>query len=416
MKRRTGLAIAAMAITAMSLAACSSGDGGGSADGQAKLSILSWDGEAVMQPVIDAFEKANPDVTLDVSYSPPVQEYISTLQTRVLSGTAPDVFLIAAENKTNLIDGGHVLDLAGESFLDGIPDMNQRTYGRDGAVYGLSVSSWGSGIMYNVDMLKDVGWTEPPATWDEFLELCNALKDAGISTPYLEALDGIPTALVAFLGARDASQDFQMDAAIFDGSSSFEEEWTPALEQYNRLFTEGIETSTVAGIKPDQIIDEFAAGRVAMFPAGPWNVAGIREKAPDLNIAMMQVPGADGGEPYLAGAASPGWAINPKSENIDLAKTFLSFMASEEGISVYQEASNAITVTPNFDPVVDEAFAPLVPNIREGAFYLPQIAWTRAEDVLNIEATAQIQLMALGQATPEQVAAALDAKLAANPE
>lgn len=414
MKRRTGLAVAMTAIAALSLAACSSGGDGGSADGKTNLTILSWDSEAVMTPVIDAFEKANPDITLDVSYSPPVQEYISTLQTRVLSNTAPDVFLIAAENKTNLIDGGHVLDLSGEPFMDGIPDMNQRTYGRDGAVYGLSLSSWGSGIMYNVDMLKDAGWTEPPTTWDDFLKLCKALQDSGVKTPYLEALDGIPTALVGFLGARDASQDFQMDPNIFDGNSTFVDEWTGALQQYNRLFTEGVEDSTAAGIKPDQIIDEFAAGRVAMFPAGPWNVAGIREKAPDLNIAMMQVPAIDGGEQYLAGAASPGWAINPKSEHIDAAKTFLTYMASEEGISTYQKASNAITVTPNYEPVIDDAFAPLVPKIRDGAFYLPQIAWTRAEDVLNQEATAQIQLMATGQATPEQVAAALDATLAAN--
>nr|WP_255421973.1 extracellular solute-binding protein [Tessaracoccus sp. MC1627] len=408
-------------MVAVSLTACgagspgsASGEASGETEGSTTLTLLSWDGEAVMQPVIDAFEEAHPEITLDVSYSPPVAEYIQTLQTRVLSGTAPDVFLIAAENKTNLIDGEHVLDLAGEPFMEGIPDMNQRTYGRDGAVYGLSVSSWGSGIMYNVDMLKEVGWSTPPETWDEFLELCQSLKESGVETPYLEALDGIPTALVAFLGARDASQDFQMDARIFDGESSFVEEWTPSLEQYNRLFTEGVETSSVTGLKPDQIIDEFATGRVAMFPAGPWNVAGIREKAPDLNIAMMQVPGTEDGEPYLAGAASPGWAINPESDNIDAAKAFLTFMVSEEGISTYQEASNGITVTPNFEPAIDEAFEPLVPMIREGQFYLPQIAWTRAEDVLNVEATAQIQLMALGQATPEQVAAALDAKLSAN--
>jgi raffinose/stachyose/melibiose transport system substrate-binding protein len=53
-----------------------------------------------------------------------------------------------------------------------------------------------------------------------------------------------------------------------------------------------------------------------------------------------------------------------------------------------------------------------VQDVREGHFYLPQIAWTRAEDVLNVEAAAQLQLMAQKKATPAEVGAALDRKLA----
>jgi len=42
------------------------------------------------------------------------------------------------------------------------------------------------------------------------------------------------------------------------------------------------------------------------------------------------------------------------------------------------------------------------------------IAWQRAEDVLNVEAVAQIQRMIRGEIEPEQVAEALDTKLAAS--
>jgi raffinose/stachyose/melibiose transport system substrate-binding protein len=53
-----------------------------------------------------------------------------------------------------------------------------------------------------------------------------------------------------------------------------------------------------------------------------------------------------------------------------------------------------------------------VKDVRAGNVYLPQIAWKRAEDILNVEATAQLQLLVQGKATPEQVATALDTKLA----
>jgi ABC-type glycerol-3-phosphate transport system substrate-binding protein len=396
--------------TAMTVSAC--GGGGGSDDGTT-LSLLSWNGEETMAPVLEAFEEAHPNIHVEASYSPPVAEYIQALQTRVLSGTAPDVFLIAAENKTNLINGEHVLDLAGEDFLANVPEFNQQTYGADGAVYGLSLSSWGGGVMYNEDLLAQVGAEAPPETWDEFLDLCGELKDAGI-TPFLEAVDGMPTPLAAFLGAYDASTGHTMDDEIFSGEATFEEHWTPLLEEYNRLYDEGLVTRDTVGLTGDQVQSEFANGRVAMMIAGPWNVPALREAAPDLNFTMVPVPGVDGGEPFLAGAASPGYAINPDSENIQAARTFLSYLASPEGIQVLQEAEGSITVTSDFEPPLDEALDPIVEDVRAGNVYLPQIAWQRAEDVLNVEAVAQIQRMVQGEISPREVAQALDDKLASS--
>jgi hypothetical protein len=40
------------------------------------------------------------------------------------------------------------------------------------------------------------------------------------------------------------------------------------------------------------------------------------------------------------------------------------------------------------------------------------ISWQRKEDLLNVEVVAQIQRMIQGQISAEEVAAALDAKLA----
>jgi ABC-type glycerol-3-phosphate transport system substrate-binding protein len=402
--------LAALATaTALSIAAC--GGDGESADGRTTLTLLSWDGEEVMTPVLEAFEEVHPDITVEVSYSPPVAEYIQALQTRVLSGTAPDIFLIAAENKTNLIEGGHVLDLAGEDFLANVPEFNQRTYGADDAVYGLSLSSWGAGLLYNKELLAQVGADAPPQDWDQFLELCAELNDAGI-TPYLESLGEIPGILGAFLGAHDASVGHAMDEQIFDGGSTFEEHWTASLEQYYRIYDEGLVTRDTVGLNGDQVQAEFANGAVAMMVAGPWTLGPLREQAPDLDFEMVPIPGAEGNPPFVVGAASPGFAINPESENIDAAKTFLAYLASPEGIAVMQAANGAITVTSDFEPSIDDALVPIVEDVREGNIYLPQIAWKRAEDALNVEAVAQIQRMIQGQITPREVAQALDRKLA----
>lgn len=411
---RRPLAMVAALTTAMALTLTACG-GAEEDDGTTTITFLSWTGEAQMKPVLDAFATAHPEIKVETSYSPPVAEYIQTLQTRVLSGTAPDVFLIAAENKTNLIDGGHVVDLAGEPFLDNVAEFNQQTYGRDGAVYGLSISSWAAGYAYNTDLLAEVGYDAVPETWDEFLTMCAKLQDAGI-TPFLESVDQMPTTVSAWVGAKSATMDPTLDDLIFSGESTFAEQWTPALTEYNRVFTEGLMSTDVVGLDGDMIRDEFANGRVAVINAGPWIIGPVREAAPDLSFAYSPIPGIDGEAPYQAGAASPGYAINSKSDEAKqaAATTFLSFLSSPEGVEVYQAQTNDVTVTSDFDPPVDEAFAPLATAIRAGDLYLPMISWQRSEDVLNVEAVAQIQRMIQGQITPEQVAAAMDAKLAAS--
>ena len=92
------MAAAAGAAMLLPLAAC-----GGSADaGKTTISFLSWDNEQIMKPFIDEFEKENPDIKVDFGYAPPTNEYIQTLQTRLVGNQAPDVFVITSEDKRGI--------------------------------------------------------------------------------------------------------------------------------------------------------------------------------------------------------------------------------------------------------------------------------------------------------------------------
>lgn len=412
MKSRVLRAMALAAGTSLTLAVAGCGAGSGGDDGTTTVSFLSWTGQEQMEPILEAFHEDHPEVNIEASYSPPVAEYIQALQTRVLSGTAPDLFVVAAENKTNLIQSGAIIDLAGEPFMDGVQEFNLDTYGSDGARYGLSLSSWAAGYAYNEDMLAEVGYDGIPETWDEFLTMLQDLKDAGY-TPFLESVDQLPTTVSAMLGAQTSQMDPTMDELIFSGESTFAEQWTPILEDYNQLYTEGLVSADVVALDGDQVRDEFANERVAVINAGPWIINAVEEANPDLNWSFGQVPGRDGGMPFQAGAAAPGYAIsaNADEEKQEAVKTFLTWLASEEGVEMFHEATNDVTVTENFQPEVNPVFEPLVEPIREGQLYLPMISWQRDEDRLNIEVVAQIQRMIQGAIPPEQVAASLDAKL-----
>ena len=361
-----------------------------------------------MKPVIDAFQAANPGITIDVTYGTPVQGYISTLQTRLASNTASDVFIITAENKVDIMNGGFAKDLSSESFASNLADAAKATYTKDGKLYGAAVSSWGGGILYNQDLLAKVGFSSPPTTWKDFLALCQKLKSAGI-TPFYEGGDGIPVTLAALLGLQNKADGGTMDADIWSGKTTFAKTWTTPLTEWSQLFTENIEPPSVAALTGDQVSTEFEQGNVAMMTTGSWGLGGVQKAAPSLKVNFMAVPGD--ASTYWAGAVSPGYAINAKAANPGAAEKFVQFLTSKSGVSTYQKQAAAITTTADFTPTLDPALSTMSTAVRAGDFYLPQVQWPSNSAAMNTEAVSQLQQLIQGQVTPAQVTSDLDSKL-----
>lgn len=409
------LAAGLLASALCATAACSSPPASSSASpgsGPATtISFLSWDNEQTMKPLIDKFQEENPGVTVDFSYAPPVPEYIQTLQTRLNAGTAPDVFIITAENRIQLMDNNLVTDITNESFMSNIADAAKVPYTKDGKVYGMATSSWGGGILYNKKLLSQVGFNDTQfASWDDFMAACQKLKDAGI-TPYLDAIDSVPVLLDGLLGQVNATAGGAMDEAIFSGQSSFAATWTEPLKLYDQLIQKGYMDKGAVALTDDQVLQEFEAGRVAMISTGSWTPAGIRSAAPDLDFSFMAVPTQSANQTYWGGAVSPGYAINIKTEHKDAALKFLDFLQSTEAVQMYNQETGSIMTTKDFQPTVDGSLTALAQGVRDGDFYLPMSYWPKGSDQLQTEATALLQQMVQGSLTPDQVAAGMDKKL-----
>jgi|PersoiStandDraft_1058852.scaffolds.fasta_scaffold18991_2 raffinose/stachyose/melibiose transport system substrate-binding protein len=414
MSRRTVMALSALAAATLALSACSSSAGSttsaSSGAAESTVSFFSWDTQPTMQPVIDGFEKANPGIKVDFSYSPPVTQYVSTLQTRLRSGTASDVFIITAENKLDLMGKNLVKDLSKEPFMSNIAQAAKDTYTKDGATYGAAVASWGGGILYNKDLLAKAGITTEPKTWSEFLADGAKLKAAGI-TPFLEPGDGITVTLAALLGIKNKQLGGSMDADIWAKKQTFASTWTDPLTTWSQLFSTGMETSAAAGLTGDQVMAEFEKGDVAMIGTGSWALGTIKTAAPTLNVSFEAVPGTDG-TLYWVGAVSPGYAINAKAQHPVAAEKFVEYLQSKEGVELYQKQTQSITTTADFTPTLDPALTEMATAVRAGQFYLPQVSWPTHADVMGPEAAAQMQQLIAGSSTPAAMAAALDAKLA----
>lgn len=405
---KAALAVCAIGALVVPLTACGSAD-----SDNITLSFLSWSNEEIMEPFIEQFEEDNPGITIDFSYSPPTSEYIQTLQTRLVGNQAPDVFIITSENKADLISNGYVTDLTDESFMENVSEANKDFVSSDGRVYGLSTTSWASGIFYNIDLLAEVGYDEPPTTWDEFLDLCAELQDAGI-TPYLETIaDGRSRIVDAFMGSVYARDGIEFTSLIDEDPQTPGTDYLEAVEAWMRLYDEGYVTRDTAGITGDDVKTEFANGSVAMFCSGPWDFGAFEES--DVNWGYAQMPVLEEGmENYSQGSPSPAYAIYSEleGEKLEAAEKFLSFMVTDYALDLNSANGDAVTVE-GYESDLTEQYATVYENNVQTGQYFLMTNYYANPDVLETTTAAETQLLVQGEITAEEWAANVDSAMQA---
>ena len=408
MRSRTFKAIAA-AVGAVALvipmAACGSSSAGGSSAN--KLTIYSYYNQATMDPVVAAFKKANPDINVQISYGQGDSEYNSTLQTRIAGNQAPDVFNLNGNNRADLMNNGAAADITGADYLNGIDETYLTDYTKDGKVYGMPISGWLAGIVYNKDLLKEVGADTVPDNLDDFAALAKKLKDKGL-TPFLENGQEMSGSLIGLLGSYYASTGTNGDQEIYSGKSTFSDQWTKAFEAWQEGFIKsGALPEEATGLNADQVKQSFINGEAAMYRTGGWDVADI--KAAGVNYGFAPFPAYPGSEPYIDGGADPAFAISSKTKNKAAAEKFLAFMNSEEGLKLFTTAYGSASVSSNYDSEIDEQLKPLYDDyFFKGKFHW--VSFEKGSTAMSAEVIAQQQGIQGGQTSPADAAKNLDAK------
>jgi raffinose/stachyose/melibiose transport system substrate-binding protein len=404
--------IAAAGALVSTLAACSTTGGStSSGTGKGQVTFVSWDSLDTMKPLVTEFQKENPGITIKISYVPPVQQYIDTLQKQLLAGNAPDVFILG--NRTEQAGGGYVKDLTGTAAAKAVSPFNAKMESYKGKVYGISVADWGGGFFVNEALTEKAGITEAPTSWDDLLADFGKLKDDG-TVPYLEAGDGISTTMMGLLGlaAHNAKTDFETD--IYDGKSTFSATYTKPVQTWSELYSQGLVSKDAAALTGQQVADEFNSGRVAMIPTGPWAISAARAAlGQDAKLTFWAIPGTTAGQTFWAGAASPAYAINSKAKNPVGAQKWVDFLASAKGTEIYHTTTAAITTTNNYKPTLDPALKDVYTAIVAGDIYCTWQTWPGANSsALDAQFLGDVQKIMLGQSTAKDLTADLDTKLA----
>ncbi len=149
-------------------------------------------------------------------------------------------------------------------------------------------------FFYNQDLFDKAGIKETPQTWAEFLDVCQKLKDAGITPMTMD--DAYATSVIGYHLGRLVGED-GVRAIVNDGK------WDdPAVAQmakdYAELASKGYFSENVgSNVWPAGQNSELATGEVAMYLNGSWLPNEVKDIAGEnFNWGCFAYPAVDGGK------------------------------------------------------------------------------------------------------------------------
>jgi multiple sugar transport system substrate-binding protein len=369
--KRLLIALSAFGLIA---AACTAGDGDGGGDvpddlgespapaeEQEPVTIEMWipfsaDHEvAGVQQVFDRFEDAYPWITVNVTTA--VEDDQQVLQA-IRAGNPPDAVMSwSLDSLAAFCDTGAWQDLTPYMEATGFdasvfPPSVARYTGFEGKQCAFPFLTDALGLYYNVDLLAEAGFTEPPRTMSELTQMAKDLTVFG-DDGEIEVAGFVPWFGYYMMTAPELAIQFDADFYNDDGTSAIgtDPDWVELFEWQKELvdFYGADELRRFVAGQGDEwgeASQDFQNGRIAMAIDGEWRTAFIANGTPDLNYDTAPFPVPDDqADSYGIGRVGGTIIGVPRgSAHPEEAWQLVSFMATDTGSLV--AAANAIGNVP----------------------------------------------------------------------
>lgn len=403
---------ALVSTAALTLSACSGGESGtGTIDGvgpselvePTKPITITYAGAAYaedqIQPVLDAFEAAHPNITVQYE-AVPFDDFNSVLAARLTnSSDAIDVFDVDMPRTDAYVARGWLADLTATfpDLADAVDPGSLEAATVDDKVVTMPYQTSSNIMYYNKTLLDAAGIATPSAdpadrlTWETVTE--DAKKAQAAGAQYGLVFDQIdryyqlePLAISAGGGPGAKGEGNLTPDVANDG-------WVKAFSWYGSLFEDGL---SPRGVEVAETPNLFAAGQTAYFVGGPWWGNQFNAEA-DLDFGVTAFPAFEGGE---ASTPTGGWSLglNPKAstEKANAAAIFMKFMGIDDG--GYAQYLSALAVPPSnldgsakfydSDTFKDPRFAGVVDLIKyelanTSTLRLQTVGYVEFEDVMT---------------------------------
>lgn len=376
-------------VSLFALTACGGSSDAGDGDDGEIGGTLTISGPSsydhAVSAVAEEFMKEYPEVTVTTTGAS-TDQYQQNTRTQLASGTASDLVYVwpgGANSMSvwNIASEGALEDLSEEPWVDMIDEDNAYLTQYEDATYMLPMVYGAIGSMYNTDVFDEVG-LETPETWEDVIQACHTLNDAGV-VPIAVGLQTpahtqfITYSLVASTVYRE-HPDF--NAQMADGEATFSASgWREAFEMYMELEEEGCFQDSPTGTPDEEAIRMVGTGEAAMMVGTNPTLAQIQDSAGETEIGFFGLPNAEDPEDvYLPVALGGAYGVSAGSENKATAKAFLEFMSENQ--TLFSEVALGVPIDTSQLPEDNEplaAIAEFVDDARTAPY--PDQTWPNAE-------------------------------------
>ena len=385
-RKKFGSLILTVCLTLGLLSGCentSSVENESTEEKQTVLRFFHYQGEAeaAYNKVFDAYEEAHPNVKI-VSEFLNSASYASTLEARIATKDYPDIIGVhpGSIQVLPLAEAGYLEDLTGQRCLLDISEGNLKTASLEAGIYGVPTDQSYICTFYNKDMFEKYQLSVPQ-TWEEFLNVCQRLKEEGI-TPismgykdiWLESL--IPYALVPttiYRSNMNFDDDLYAQRKHFNGK-----EWNETLGKLKELMDRGYVTENFMKTSYDQQLAAFANGQAAMMIMGTWGVAMVQNLNESCNFGLFITPGSDDGVNWISSSVGGMLSVCKDSKQKDTAVDFLNFfLGTDEVYCRFLEDTGNLSARMNFSADCEPELQMLIKDIPGSYFFLDE-KWPRS--------------------------------------
>lgn len=347
MKKISWMLVSVILLVSMILTACGgtapAADSGGTSGEKVEIRFFhKWPEPEQLEYynfVIAEFEKANPNVkvTMEAVADEPYKDKIRIL---MASGEVPDIYFSwAGEFSWKFARAGQALDLTdalmNSDWKDNVILSATEPYKLDGKIYGIPMRINAKFMVYNKAIFQQYN-IAVPTTWDEFLAVCDTLKQNGV-TPVAFGNE-FPWASAHYVGDMNAKlvngetlkADYLLTAepdALFTDPGYVE-----ALKRFAELNAKGYYNEGPNGISHSSARSSFIAGKAAMVYIELEEFVTVSDGMGKDTFGFFQFPSGTGGQgdQKLLTGAPDGFMISAKTAHPQEAIAFLKFLTSPE--------------------------------------------------------------------------------------
>lgn len=228
-----------------------------------------------LEAIVEKYNEEQDDIHITCTYVSR-DELMNQYTIGAVSGELPDIGMVDSPDMASYISLGVFEDITEE--LESWEDLEQFYPGpllscqdAEGRYYGIPNNSNCLALACNMDVLRAAGFEEPPTTWEEFREVCEATTDAASGTYGF---------VMCAIGTEEGT--FQILPWIYSAGGNIDQldspEATKGIQFLSDLVKDGLMSKEVVNWQQSEAYNAFCAGKAAMLESGTWQLADIDEK------------------------------------------------------------------------------------------------------------------------------------------